>query len=181
MASSVDFRGRGEDWPDYLKVDASGAGAALALMLFAGVRPAEVTRLDWQNVNLEDGTVFIPSQKAKTDRSRYFEMPDTLRAWLEVVPASERTGPICPPNWKKVWQGIRREAGIADGQDQLRKSFASYHLAAFADVKLTREIMGHEVGDVLFTNYRGLVTKADALSFWQIMPEGMGATLRSVG
>ncbi len=170
MASALDYSQRGNDWPEYLKVDATGATAALALMLFAGVRPAEVARLDWENVNLNDGTVFVSAQKSKTDRSRFFDMPDTLKAWLATVPVTERTGAVVPLNWKKCWQAIRREAGISDQRDQLRKTFASCHLQAFNDVKATRAIMGHEVGDVLFTNYRGLVSKAEALNFWEIVP-----------
>lgn len=182
MASTLDYRQKGKDWPEYLKVDATGSTAALALMLFAGVRPAEVTRLDWDNVNLSDGTVFVSAQKSKTDRSRFFDMPDTLRVWLETVPPAERTNAIVPPNWKKAWQAIRREVGITDERDQLRKTFASCHLQAFGDINATRSIMGHEAGDVLFTNYRGLVTKRDAVKFWGIRPEAASSpALRAVG
>lgn len=169
MTSARDYRNDSE-LPEWLQVDASGATAALALMLFAGVRPAEVTRLEWNDIDMEAATVFVSNEKAKTDRSRFFTMPETLRQWLDTVPESARHGAIIPANWKKVWQAIRRKVGITDERDQCRKSFASYHLQAFGDVNLTRAIMGHEAGDVLFQHYRGLVKPKDAAAFWRIVP-----------
>lgn len=172
MSSAIDYRTR-EDFPDFVRVDARGAVPALALMLFAGVRPGgEITRLEWDDIDLEAGTVFVSNRKAKTDRSRHFTLPDTCKAWLEQTPVIDRTGKITPPNWKRCWQAIRRNAGISDLQDGLRKTFASCHLQHFGDVNLTRSIMGHEQGDVLFTNYRGLIKPANAAAFWQILPTG---------
>lgn len=162
---------------DNYKVDATDALPAVAIMLFAGVRPAEIKRLEWEDVDLDEGTIFISNRKAKTDRSREIEMPDTLLDWLKATApkAPERTGNVVPSNWKRKIQIVRTKAGIATtGRDQLRKSFASYHLRAFDDVNKTRAIMGHETDDVLFTNYRNAVRKKDALQFWQILPDGKG-------
>ena len=170
MVSAIDYREK-EDLPDFMRVDARGAIPALALMLFCGVRPGgEITRLSWEDIDLQSGTCFVSNRKAKTDRSRHFTIPDTCKAWLQLTPLTERTGSITPPNWKKCWQAIRRNAGISDLQDGLRKTFASCHLQYFNDVKLTRSIMGHEQGDVLFTNYRGLIKPKDAAAFWEILP-----------
>lgn len=152
------------------RVDASGALPAVAIMLFAGVRPTEATRLDWSDIDLEEGTILISNQKSKTDRSRYFNMPETLKEWLELTPSHERVGSVCPPNWKRKIQVIRQKTGITDARDQLRKTFASMHLAHFNDVNLTRSIIGHEQGDVLFTNYRAPVKAKHAAKFWQITP-----------
>ncbi|MEE4210107.1 MAG: tyrosine-type recombinase/integrase, partial [Parvularcula sp.] len=181
LTCARDYRAR-EDLPAFLRVDASRSTAALALMLFSGIRPGgEITRLDWNDIDVEAGTVFVSNRKSKVDRSRFFNMPSTLRAWLETIPPEQRQGDIVPPNWNKVWKVIRREAGIAhSGQDQLRKTFASAHLQHFGDVNATRSIMGHEAGDVLFTNYRGLMRPADAAAFWQILP-GASEGLRVVG
>ena len=160
--------------PDNLKVDASDALSAVCIMLFAGVRPAEIKRLTWRNLDLEEGTLFIANTAAKTDRSREIAMPETLIAWLEYAKANkDESKPICPPNWDRKIKAIRHKAGIAkNGKDQLRKSFASYHLQAFGDVNATRSIMGHETDEVLFTNYRNAVRKKDALEFWKICPNG---------
>jgi integrase len=169
MISCKDFR-RDESKPSFNRKDAREAVAAVALMLFAGVRPGEVARLTWDNIDLDTGTIRVSNKKAKTDRSRVFNMPDTLREWLELTPPHKRTGIITPPSWEKVWQVIRREAGIADKQDALRHSFASYHLAHRNDINLTRSIMGHETAETIFTNYRAVVTPREAAEFWKILP-----------
>lgn len=158
--------------PPLLRVDASDAIYAVCIMLFAGVRPAEIKRLEWKDVDLEAGTLFISNVKAKTDRSREIAMPTTLIAWLhQFDPNEELKGFICPKNWDRKIKAIRYYSGISKtGKDQLRKTFASYHLQAFGDVNLTRGIMGHETSDVLFTNYRNAVRKKDALEFWEILP-----------
>lgn len=170
MQSTIDYR-QNETMPDYLRKDGRGATAAAAIMLFAGVRPAEMARLEWGDVDLEAGTIFISNAKAKTDRSRFFTMPDTLREWLLTVPTSERWGSVCPPNWRKVYQAMRRHSGISNlCNDVLRKTFATAHLAHFGDVKLTREIMGHETGDVLFRHYRGLMKPKEAARIFSILP-----------
>ena len=160
--------------PDNLKVNASDALSAVCIMLFAGVRPAEIKRLTWRNLDLEEGTLFIANTAAKTDRSREIAMPETLIAWLKFAETNnDESMLICPPNWDRKIKAIRHKAGIAkSGKDQLRKSFASYHLQAFGDVNATRSIMGHETDEVFFTNYRNAVRKKDALEFWEILPVG---------
>lgn len=143
------------------------------MILFAGIRPTEIRRLEWEDIDLDTGTIFISNQKAKTDRSRYIEMPETLKAWVnDYAPGLlERTGSVTGANWKRKIQLIRQQAGIAtEGRDQLRKTFASMHLAAYEDVSKTRSILGHETSEVLFTNYRGAVAKKTALQFWDILP-----------
>ena len=153
------------------RVDATDALPAVAIMLFAGVRPKEMTRLQWKDIDLEAGTLFISNLKAKTDRSREIEMPETLIKWLKkcATETMDDESLVVPNNWKRKIQVIRKKAGIAtSGRDQLRKSFASYHLRAFEDVNKTRSILGHETDEILFTNYRNAVRKKDAVEFWNV-------------
>ncbi|HAV13512.1 MAG TPA: hypothetical protein DCX06_08505 [Opitutae bacterium] len=158
--------------PSLIRVNASDALCAVCIMLFAGVRPAEMKRLEWSDVDLEAETIFISNVKAKTDRSREIAMPPTLLTWLQYAKPSQEDGLICPKNWDRKIKAIRHQSGISkSGKDQLRKSFASYHLQAFEDVNLTRSIMGHETSEVLFTNYRNAVRKKDAVEFWEILPD----------
>ncbi|MGE9296338.1 MAG: tyrosine-type recombinase/integrase [Puniceicoccales bacterium] len=170
MISCRDYR-EDDSMPANLKVDCRDALAAVAIALFSGVRPGgELERLEWKDIDLAEGTLFVSNQKAKTDRSRFFEIPDTLKAWLDTIPRTKRHGDVCPANWKRTWQAIRKAAGIGELRDATRKTFATMHLAHFGDVNKTRAIMGHEVGDVLFQNYRGLATPKQAAEFWAIIP-----------
>ena len=122
----------------------------------------------------------VSNQKAKTDLSRYFEMPDTLKEWLSCVPLEDRIGRVCPPNWKRIYQAVRRVAGIGADKDILRKSFVTYHLAAYHDVNKTRSIIGHETGDVLFQHYRGLATRKEGNAFFEILPTSGETQLKVV-
>lgn len=164
-----DYR-KDESLKEYRRVDCRGAKAALALMLFAGIRPHETTRLDWADIEMGEGTVLVRNTKAKTDRSRFFDMPPVLKAWLETVPVKDRSGPIVPSSWKRVYALVREKAGISDERDILRKTFATAHLAHFKDVKETRSMLGHEAGDVLFQHYRGLMRPKEAAQLWKLFP-----------
>jgi integrase len=65
----------------------------LALGAFAGIRHAEIQRLEWPDINFEKGIIDIKARKAKTASRRIVPLLDNLRAWLE----SERKadGVVC--------------------------------------------------------------------------------------
>lgn len=53
-----------------------------ALGAFAGIRHAEIQRLDWKDVRFDDGLIEIRPKKAKTASRRIVPIVDCLRAWL---------------------------------------------------------------------------------------------------
>lgn len=55
-------------------------------MLFAGIRPAEVERLEWADIDMEGRTVRVSNVKSKTDLTRFIDMEDTLHAWHLPIP-----------------------------------------------------------------------------------------------
>jgi len=75
----------------------SAADAALIPFLtlgaFAGVRHAEIQRLDWREIQFEAGIVEIRAKTAKTASRRTIPLLDNLRAWLEQHRAPG--GPVC--------------------------------------------------------------------------------------
>ena len=54
----------------------------VAIGAFAGLRAAEVERLDWSNVDLEGGFIEITAKNAKTARRRLVKVLPNLHAWL---------------------------------------------------------------------------------------------------
>lgn len=116
LEACKDYR-KDETLPEKTRVDARSAFAAFAVMLFAGVRPNETERLEWCDIDMTEGTIKVSNQKSKTDRSRYFDMPETLKSWLELVPTTERFGHIIPSNWRRIRSLVRKKAGIAGTQD----------------------------------------------------------------
>lgn len=66
-----------------------------------------------------------------------------------------------------------KAAGITDWPNNaLRHSFASYHLAAFQDGSALALEIGHSTTGMIFQYYRALVTTAEALTYWNISPDG---------
>jgi integrase len=65
----------------------------LVLGAFAGVRHAEIQRLDWRDVHFDDGIIEIQAAKAKTASRRTVPILDNLRQWL--LPAKQDSGLVC--------------------------------------------------------------------------------------
>ena len=159
---------------------AGPARAALALLLFAGIRPGELggdgkPPLLWSAVDPEAKIIRIPAANAKTRRARILEdLPPSL--WRFLVPPTDRHLPVSP---SRPLQIIRR-AQIALGyttprghrlkpwpHDGTRHSFATYHLARYADPGKTSLLLGHEGNpSLLYRHYRGLATRAEALEYF---------------
>ena len=71
----------------------------LAIGAFAGLREAEIKRLDWSEVDQRRGHIEIKSSKAKSARRRIIEMQPNLREWLR--PYAGMTGAVVPVNARK--------------------------------------------------------------------------------
>jgi integrase len=65
----------------------------MAISAFAGVRHAEIQRLDWANVNKAAGIIEIKAGAAKTASRRVIPILPNLAAWLK--PHRKQAGPVC--------------------------------------------------------------------------------------
>lgn len=141
-----------------------------ALLLFAGVRPQELTRLRWANIR--DGYIHITPDIAKTAQVRNIEIEPALAAWLEASGKHSPADLICPPNWKRKNQATRAAAGVANRQDTARHSYATYHLAKYQNTDALKANMGHSrSSDTLFIHYRAAATPELAAQYWAITPD----------
>ncbi len=152
--------------------DAHGVVIPFAIMLFAGIRPHELTRLRWEDFRVEqDGTLLLhvrPSV-AKTRSVRLVHVHDPLKSVLLQCLSNGACGQIVPTNWERVAKRVRSEAGLKGRHDAARHSFASYSLAAGRSVAEVQSDMGHARGsDMLFKHYRGAVTPAAAHAYWAL-------------
>lgn len=144
--------------------------AAYALLLFAGIRPVELTRLKWGAVR--DGFIHLTPDVTKTAQVRNVEIEPNLAAWLASTGPHAPEEMICPTNWKRKNQQTRREVGLASRQDTARHSYATYHLAKYHNRTALEENMGHSAGSaMLMRYYRAAATPAQAAEYWAIMPE----------
>src|SRR5215471_1317418 len=66
----------------------------IAIGLFAGLRRAELQRLDCSEVDFESGLIEIKAEKSKTAQRRFVTIQPNLREWL--FPVRKHRGPITP-------------------------------------------------------------------------------------
>ena len=136
----------------------------LVLGLFAGIRPDELLRLDWQDVNLITQTVTV--NDAKTRRRRIVPLHGRAVALLDGKSFS--SGPVAPSN--STVRRFKRMARCALGwpswpSDLLRHSFASYALALHKDAGKVSTMMGNS-NAILLSHYHEPVNEADCREFW---------------
>lgn len=147
--------------------------AAFALLLFAGVRPAELARLRWGAVR--DGFIHLTPEVTKTAQVRNVEIEPNLAVWLAAAGRHEPDELVCPKNWPRKSQGVRRAVGLGGRQDVARHSYATYHLAKYRDRAALEENMGHMAGSaMLMRHYRAAATPAQAEAYWAILPKRRG-------
>lgn len=162
----------------------------VVLGLFGGLRPAEIQRLTWDAVDIEEGTVIVAGSQAKTRRRRVVDLCENARLWVRAgVPASLREGAICGRFWDARWRMFRRAMGWAVGSGEkgiaepkvksvhgvwphnaMRHTYASMHYAMHQDEAKLQAQMGHESASMLHRHYRALKTRKEAEAFWGLTP-----------
>lgn len=142
----------------------------ITIALFAGLRRAELERLDWSAVKIDRKMVTVDGAIAKTGSIRNVRLTDNAIAWLQPFVGS--VGPIAPLNFNKRFQTLRKLAGILDWRgNELRHSFASYFYDLTQDASLTSAQLGHQSGTrLLFEHYRSLVPLGEGEKYFAIQP-----------
>jgi integrase len=150
----------------------------IALGLFAGLRSAEMSRLDSKDIILADRTIRIGAHVAKKRAHRNVEMQDVLLAWLGPYADTLKAGGSIVDisqfrkNKDLLLEAAKIEHWPANG---LRHSFASYHLARFQNSDATAFQMGHRSTEIVHRFYKSLVSSADAENFWNLFPKAEAA------
>ena len=144
--------------------------AAVGMMLYAGIRPHEVARLCWEQVDLQERAIYILPRHSKTGGARRVTIHQPLQRILQKHRHADAER-ICPPNWLKHWRGLRRSAGWDSParrwpQDALRHTFASYHLSHFRSFAELQLEIGHRDATLLRTRYVDQRGVRNARGFW---------------
>ena len=153
----------------------------LVLGGFAGIRTAEINRLDWTDIDLERKMVKIAVSNAKTRSRRIVPLCDAPVAWLK--PYSTRTGKVAyyaeTNKYAAAVMSDVRTARELQGyftepewkKNALRHSYISYRLAETQNAhKVAIEAGNSE--SIIFKNYRELVTPEEAKAWFSILPTG---------
>jgi len=149
---------------------------AVAIMLFAGVRPdfenGELSRLEWKHIQFRKNTIRLDAEITKTESTRNVAMSENLIAWL--TPHKQVAGKLVvnSSRFRKLWEKARREAGLFDNwiPDSTRKTFITYHVELCGNEHETMTQSGHTSVKTLRDHYKGLADKEDSEAYFQIMP-----------
>jgi len=159
----------------------------LAIGAFAGLRSAEIERLDWSEVHLADKFIEIKAAKAKTASRRIVPITGNLAKWLKDHAKDEgRVVPFDNVNKQIGWlvedtNLALKEAAEKDGKDPekakklkwkknaLRHSFISYRVAETQDVAKVALEAGNSP-QIIFQHYRELVQPKEAKAWFGIKP-----------
>jgi integrase len=144
---------------------------ALAVGAFAGLRTAEVLRLNWDEVSLERGLIEVRADKAKSARRRLVRIEPNLAEWL--APYVGKSGKVWPKGWRSYHEAtakLCRELGLEWVENGLRHSYASHYLAKFENAPALALSLGHVTPRMIFDHYREVVSPQDAEAYWRIRP-----------
>ena len=166
--------------------------AGVAIGAFAGLRRAEIERLDWRAIDLEERVITVDASIAKTSARRTVEITDNLADWL--APLARPSGPVWPEaeQSRSPWNIARLRSGWgpfytnaaevkavqadldADKlkpwpDNGLRHSAISYRLAATQDLAKTSLEAGNSPVMVK-RHYLHLVKPSAAVSWFEVRP-----------
>jgi integrase len=158
---------------------------SLAIGAFAGVRSAEIERMEWSDIHLAEKFIVVGASRAKTAGRRVVPIADNLAEWL--APYAEREGKL----WKgthdafyeaqmdlaaatavqaDAGKGIKAQKPVAWKSNALRHSYASYRFALTNDAGRVAGELGNSAA-VVHKHYRELVNLADAQRWFAVKPE----------
>jgi integrase/recombinase XerD len=145
----------------------------IAIGCFAGLRPHETERLEWEMIHPAGARphIDIPSAISKDRERRIVDIPTNLAAWLE--PFKGKQGRVVPKNHRRKLWALRAAMKWSEWpQDVLRHSYGSYHYARHQNAALTAEQMGHKDSRMLYAHYREVVKDRNASSaYWKLTPK----------
>jgi site-specific recombinase XerD len=157
----------------------------LAIGAFAGLRSAELERLEWSDIDLTARHIVLAASKSKTASRRIVPIADNLAEWLR--PYAGKQG--------KVWQGssdmfyraqeataaattveadeskgVQAQKPVEWKGNALRHSYASYRFAQTGDAGRVAGECGNSAA-VIYKHYRALVKPADAERWFNVRPD----------
>jgi integrase len=162
--------------PEVVKVMQAAAKHAprmvpyFALGYFSGLRPNELKRMDWADIDLQHRIIRVGGAVAKKRRQRLVDISDNLLAWL--APHRNEKGLVYYS--RNDFELVRRRAKTRWPYDVMRHCFGSYYYALTKSVEKAADQMGHLSVDMLVRHYKALVTNEDTAKFWNVMPKQDG-------
>jgi integrase len=163
--------------------------------LFAGLRPSEALRLNWNSINLKAKTITVRGGAAKLRKRRVIDLDPVCVQWLKTIPA--KRGKLAGTNPARDAAAVRAIAGWkpkdayarrallrvnpridedtidqreAYPKDGMRHTAISAKLVQTKNEKSTAYWAGNSP-EVIHRDYKGLMDKYQAGAFWRLFPD----------
>ncbi len=137
---------------------------SLHLMLYCGIRPTEVSRIDPErDIDWQNQRVVVRPTTSKTGGGRVVPLRKANTIIVRAIPR----------RWVHRWRALRKAAGWSEGHmwqpDACRHTFATYHAAHFRNFATLQLEMGHRDSSLLRTRYvyAGKTNEATALRYFR--------------
>jgi len=144
----------------------------LVLKAFSGIRTEELWRMQWENIDFDQGFIRLTGSITKTGQKRLVPIAPNLKVWLR--PYQNEKGKICA-RWKNshtltdAWYVFGQQVGVSVGDNKLRHSFISYRVAQTSDIAKVASEAGNSIR-IIQKNYLELVTPKQAKEWFSINP-----------
>lgn len=149
---------------------------AMVVLWFGGVRPEEMLRLTWNNIELSARSLHVPPEVAKTRTSRVVDLGENAVEWLTQY---KDTGPIVSS--QATYRRLRTRLQTALKMDEWprdcpRHTFATMLYKSTENLNRTMEQLGHFGSSSVFVrHYKGqAVTRDQATEYFNIRPADAG-------
>ena len=145
------------------------------LCVFAGLRPSEAQRVNWNDINFEGKEIYVNSD-GKTGARRFIlenektQDTDALWVWLNHFKSIRGGQPFNPTkNHERTQKKIRFTVGFQWSQDVLRHSFGTYYYNLIHDLgKVVHDMGNSEI--ICKRHYVREVANSATKEFWAIRP-----------
>ena len=146
--------------------------AWLALGLFCGIRPEEIEKLAWGDVDMKQKHVRIDAAASKVRRRRTVPLNQTAIEWLKKCKFGKPDELVTPEKstLRRHRRALRDAIGIEWAQDILRHTAASYLLQQHQDAPKVAHWLGNSPR-ILESKYKNIVTPIDCKKFWKLTPD----------
>jgi len=135
---------------------------------FAGLRHEETKRLNWQDIDLDEGFIEIKASNSKTRTRRVVPIKNNLKAYLK--PLAKKSGKVVTVE-NTTKQLLKAETETGDGwkRNALRHTYISARLAECGD----EARVAYEAGNspqVIRSNYDAKIRPKAAAEWFSIQP-----------
>jgi len=141
-----------------------------ALLTFAGLRPSEGSRVQWQDFNFKTNELYV--RKGKTN-ARHIILEPVAVEWVKYHKEnSVGNAPFVELKNLTNREKVVRKA-VLDGkwvQDGLRHGFGTYFKAKVQNLPAVAEYMGNSVG-IVKKHYARTIPVDEWKAFWDLTPK----------